>query len=352
VGFFIDPNKSPIITIIDLGVAAVILSPLIIITIRKIFSSESVQKINKSFPIALIVTVFSVLIIVQIYVLASSAGNLITTKEKEHQFPPGWEHNVFDVIDYLNSAEQGNVLSVRAPAIPFFTNRTNFDIFNTQAFVYHISDLLSSNTTNIFKNGLSEMSIRYIISPNEKSTLYPAVENLTKFYPILKTLGTDKDFDKLIFKNFNLYKYTPSPGETIDLIDENHDWKSFGQTSVVQSTGNLIIAVGTDKEEVIHNRGYLQTELKLGQRPLLLSLDYIIDTKIGNVTYSVEIRDGKGEKILFNSLLNNTAGISSSQTFLLPPDIVNKPLEFRIYIITESPGQHALTIRKATISYT
>jgi hypothetical protein len=352
VGLFIDPYKSPIITIVDLGFAAVLFSPLIIPTMRKIFSSGSVHKKNSLFPPALIVTGFSVLFLIQIYLLGSSGVNLIPLKAKEHQFPPGWEHSVLDVIDYLNTAEQGNVLSIRAPAIPFFTNRTNYDLFNDQAFVYSISDLLSSNTTNIFKNGMLELGIRYIILPNEKSNLYHAVENLTKTYPILRTLSTDKDFDKLSFKNFNLYKYTPSAIGIIDLIDENHVWKSFGQTTVVQSTGNLIIAVGTYKEEKKYNRAYLQTELKLAERPLLLSLDYTIETKIGNATYSVEIRDGKSEKILFNSLLNNTAGASSSQTFLLPRDIVNKPLEFRIYIKTEGPGQHALTLRKASIMYT
>ncbi|CAN5606168.1 hypothetical protein BH18THE1_BH18THE1_20380 [soil metagenome] len=352
VGLFIDPNKSPIITIVDLGFAAVLISPLIIRTVQKIFSPVSVQRKNSLFPKVLIVTSFSVLFLIQVYVLGSSGVTLIPLKEKEHQFPSGWEHSVFDVIDYLNNAEQGNVLSIRAPAIPFFANRTNYDLFNVQAFAYGISDLLSSNTTNIFKNGMLEKGIKYIILPNEKSNLYYAVENLTKTYPILRTLSIDEDFDKLSFNNFNLYKYTPSAEGTIDLIDENHTWKSFGQTTVVQSTGNLIIAVGSSKEEKTFNRAYLQTDLKLAERPVLLRLDYTIDTKIGNATYSVEIRDGKTEKILFNNLLNNTAGASSSQTFLLPSDIVNKPLEFRIYIATEGPGQHALSLRKASITYT
>jgi hypothetical protein len=348
VGLFIDPFKSPIITIADLGIAAIVVSPLLIHKIREFYFPGSRQKENRLFPNVLAVAIFSMLLVIQIYTLGSSGANLIPLKGNEHIPPPGWENNIFEVIEYLNNSEQGNVLSVRAPAIPFFTNRTNFDLFNFQAFAYNISEVLSGNSSNLFKNGLLEMGIKYIILPNERSNLHYAVENLTTRYPILETLNTDKDFEKVGLKYFNIYKYIPSATGSINLIDKNYEWKPFGQTTVFQGTDNLIIAARTYEKGKIFNRGYLQTELNLADRPLLLSLDYNIQSKVGNATYAIEIRDGNSSKILFNSLLNNNL---TNQTFILPKDIVGKPLEFRFYIITNEPGYNALFVKKISISY-
>jgi hypothetical protein len=351
VGLFIDPFKGSIISIVDLGIAAILVSPLLIHKIWKFYFPGSRQKENRLFPNVLAVAIFSALLVIQIYVLGSSGANLIPLKGNEHMPPPGWENKVFDVIEYLNNAEQGNVLSVRAPAIPFFTNRTNFDLFNFQAFAYNISDVLSRNTSNLFKNSLLGMGIKYIILPSERSNLHYAVENLTTRYPILETLSTDKDFEKVGLRYFNIYKYIQGATGSINLIDKYHQWQPFAQTTVVQNPGNLIIAVGSDKEQKTYNRAYLQTELKIPDRPLLFSLDYEVETKIGNATYAVQIRDPNTHRIMLERLLNYTAGSSSSETFLLPRGIVNRPLEFRIYVITEGPGQHALSVRKASITY-
>ena len=352
VGIFIDPYKSPIISVVDLAIAAILVSPLLIYKIWKFYFPGPRQAENRSFPNVLVVTIFSVLLVMQVYTLSSSGANLIPLIGNEQIPPLGWENNIFEVIDYLKNAQQGNVLSVRAPAIPFFTNRTNFDLFNFQAFAYNISDILSSSTANVFKNSLLDMGIKYIILPSERSNLHYAVENLTTRYPILETLSTDKEFENVSLRHFDVYKYIPTATGRIDLLDKNHNWKPFGQTTIVQNIGNLIVAVGSDKEQKIYNRAYLQTVLKLAEKPLLFNLEYKVETKIGDATYSVEIRDEKTNRVIFNSLLNSTVGSSSSNTFLLPRDIVNKPLEFRFYIITEDPGQHALVVKKATISYT
>jgi hypothetical protein len=352
VGIFIDPYKSPIISFVDLIFAAILVLPLLIHKIWKFYFPGSRQRENRLFPNVLVVTIFFVLLVTQVYTLSSSGANLIPLKGKEHVPPPGWENNIFEVIDYLNNSEQGNVLSVRAPAIPFFTNRTNFDLFNFQTFAYNISDVLSSNTSNLFKKRLLEMGIKYIVLPSERNNLYYAVENLTTRYPILKSLSTDKEFEYARLKHFNIYKYIPNATGSINLIDKNHEWQAFGQTTVVQKPGNLFIAVVTDKQQKIYNRAYLQTVLKLEEKPLVFRLDYEVVAKIGNATYAVEIRDPNTNRIVFNSLLNYTLGSSSSESFLLPKDIVNKPLVFRIYVATEGRGQHVLSVTKASIIYT
>jgi hypothetical protein len=352
VGIFIDPYKSPIISIVDLTIAAILVSPLLIHKIWKFHFPGSRQVENRLFPNVLVVTIFSVLLVIQIYTLSSNGANLIPIKGKEHVPPPGWENNIFEVIGYLNNSEQGNVLSVRAPAIPFFTNRTNFDLFNFQTFAYNISDVLSEDTSNLFKKRLLEMGIKYIVLPSERNNLYYAVENLTKRYPILKSLSTDKEFEYARLKHFNVYKYIPNATGSVNLIDMNHEWQAFGQTTVVQKPGNLFIAVVTDKQQKIYNRAYLQTVLKLEEKPLVFRLDYEVVAKIGNATYAVEIRDPNTNRIVFNSLLNYTVSSSSRESFLLPRDIVNKPLEFRIYVATEGRGQHVLSVTEASISYT
>ena len=350
-GLFIDPIRNPIITKVDLTIAAILISPLIILTIRRLLSSRSRDVVVRTIPKALSVICFSVLLMTQVYILGSSAITLMPLKEKEHNAPPGWENNVFEVINYLGDAEAGNVLSARAPAVAFFTNRTNFDLFNVQAFGYVISDLLSSNTSENFKSGLSERDIKYIVLPNERSNLQYITQNIIQKYPILVTLDSDSDFKKIDLGHFNAYKYNPSIAGSISLIDKTHTWKGFGQTTVVQNINDLIIAAGTDRIGKIYNRAYLPTEIKLMDKPLLLSFDYKVETKIGNASYSVEVRDVNYNKVVFNSLLNSDPGSSSSQTFLLPSHLVNKPVEFRVYIVTDGPGHHSLSIKNARIMY-
>lgn len=352
VGFFIDPFKSPIITVFDLIIGALLVFPLVIHKIILYYLTESKQKVYRSIPNVFFIAIFSLLILILIYELATNAETWISLQAKQNISPPGWENNVFEVIEYLNNAEQGNVLSVRAPAIPFFTNRTTFDIFNFQAFAYNISEVLSTNNPKALKNNLLNMGIHYIVLPNEKNNLYYAVLNLTKKYPILELIDSDKDFTKINLPHFYVYKYIPVPVGSIDLINANYTWKSFGQTTIVQNVHDLIIAVGTDKAEKIFNRGFMQTQLRLAEKPLQLSLDYNVETKIGNASYAIEIKDPSSNAIIFNHVLNNTEGNLTSQTFLLPKNIVNKPLEFRIYVITDGPGQHALSVRKVSITYT
>ena len=349
VGLFIDPFKSPIITIADLGIAAILVSPVLIHKIWQYRLAGSRQRENRLVPNALIVAIFSILLVIQIYALGSSGANLIPLKGNEHIPPRGWENNVFDVIEYLNHAEQGNVLSVRAPAIPFFTNRTNFDLFNFQTFAYNISDVLSTNTSNLFKNSLLKMGIKYIILPSERSNLKYAVKNLTTRYPMLETLSADKDFEKVSFKDFNIYKFTPTVAGRINLIDKNHIWKSFGQAEISQNADNLTIRVDTHEKDRLYNRGFLQSQLNL-TNPLLLSLDYKVETNVGNATYAIEIRNRNSSNILFDSLLDNVSGNATNKTFILPTNInLDEPLEFRVYVITQGTGYHALTINKLSV---
>jgi len=140
------------------------------------------------------------------------------------------------------------------------------------------------------------------------------------------------------------------PADTIDLLDKNHTWKSFGHANITQKLDNLTIQVDSDQKNKMYNRAFLQTELNL-KKPLLLSMDYSIKADAGNATYAVEIRDSNSSEILFDSVLENLSSSATDKTFLLPTNIIEgKPLEFRVYVITQGIGQHIITMSKLDIS--
>ena len=84
----------------------------------------------------------------------------------------------------------------------------------------------------------------------------------------------------------------------------------------------------------------------------MLSLTYASNSSLGTGTFRVGIADRKEDKILFSSLLNNTSGNLTNQTFILPKNIGGaKPLEFRLYIFTDGPGKYFLNFKRIHIAY-
>ena len=351
-GFSIDPFKNTIMSPVDFAIGIILVVPLVveqlIIERLKVFKIPTKIKnkiVSQRLISAIIIISLSSLLVAQIYIVYSNRVNISPLQEIDQVSPPGWETNIIQVINYLKTAEEGNVFAVRAPAIPFFTNRTSLDFFNQQAFAHNISELLSRNYT-FFKSKLTEMEIKYIVVPNERSNLYYSMKNILKTYPLLKEINSDPHFEKVTFKNYNVYKYVPVQGDKIDLIDRNHLWQSFGQAEIIQNENNLTIRVDTDEKNLSYNRAFLQTELNIA-KPLLLSLDYRIETNVGNATYAVEIRDPITSRILFSGLLDNLSGNLTEKTFILPTNIsAGKPLEFRIYVITEGTSYHAIVVDK------
>ena len=100
-------------------------------------------------------------------------------------------------------------MSVRAPAIPFFTNRTNFDIFSPQTFAYTLSPLISTGNSSDFKEKIERMGIRYVVVPNESNPFYYLVKNSTLESTLIPIINNNEEFDKVALKDFNVYKYSP-----------------------------------------------------------------------------------------------------------------------------------------------
>jgi aldose sugar dehydrogenase len=137
-----------------------------------------------------------------------------------------------------------------------------------------------------------------------------------------------------------------------NLTDENHHWKHF-DTDVTQSNGNLTIVetsslslINNNTQKVFH-RAFLQTQLNTSTNaPSVLTLDYaskplFYPPAAGKPIFILEIRDVKSNKILWSTFLNETSGKLLNDAFILPSNVLNKPIEFRLYIITEGGPSHS-----------
>lgn len=141
----------------------------------------------------------------------------------------------------------------------------------------------------------------------------------------------------------------------INLIDNSHVWKPNSNSSIKisQSDDKLNILVNASKTHKITKHAFLQTQLKNPKEtPLLLALDYASKSPNSNTKYFVEIKDDDGQnRRYFKADLRDTSGNLTKSLFILPRTIVDKPLEFRLGIEANSPGQHTMSIERASIIY-
>jgi len=144
-----------------------------------------------------------------------------------------------------------------------------------------------------------------------------------------------------------------------NLTDGNHDWQPWFETNVTQTNGNLTISLINDHTQKLFNRAFLQTQLNTSTiAPPVLTLDYASQSVSGNATFMAEIRDNSSEvtdnsssKILWSEFLNETSGKLVNNAFTLPSNVLNKPIEFRLYIITEGgPSHSSLSLKNLYIN--
>lgn len=137
----------------------------------------------------------------------------------------------------------------------------------------------------------------------------------------------------------------------INLLHEQFMWKPFSASIVSHNGTDLYMIVVTDLNSTLWNRAYLPIQLNsTSNSSVLLDLNYSTISNLGYATYFSEVRDNSSNKILWSNFLNNTNGQFVDQNFTLPSDIKNKPLEFRLYIVTNSEGEHALDVKKAILT--
>jgi hypothetical protein len=135
-------------------------------------------------------------------------------------------------------------------------------------------------------------------------------------------------------------------GMLANLTDENHNWKPFKPTYVSQANGNLTISIITENPKKIFNRAFLQTQVNSSiNAPPVLTIDYaskdVLHPPNRKPIFIMEIRGDNSSKILWSAFLNDTSGKLQNDTFMLPGNVLNKPIELRLYIITEGGPSHS-----------
>jgi len=151
--------------------------------------------------------------------------------------------------------------------------------------------------------------------------------------------------------------WRPAQSQEINLIDNKHTWKPFVDATVSQNQSNLHMVVVTTHNDTMYNRAFLPVQINSTMnKSLILNLDYASQSARGNATFMAEIRDNSSKvtdnssnKILWYNGLNNTNGQLSNETHTIPSNIVNRPVELRLYAITNGTGEHILDVKKASI---
>ena len=139
-------------------------------------------------------------------------------------------------------------------------------------------------------------------------------------------------------------------------------WNPNNYATVTQSDDKLDVSIETDNTNKIYNRAWMQTQLNLqgpGQQgtqlqkiPLVFDLEYVAESIEGNAQFVVEVlnRNNPAQHItaILKPTLDTEQPMVANQTLILE-DMANKPLEFRLYVITDEPGSHVLAVENATI---
>jgi hypothetical protein len=139
--------------------------------------------------------------------------------------------------------------------------------------------------------------------------------------------------------------------QEINLIGQQNIWKPFAAAILSQNSTDLNTIVVTDNNGTLWNRIFLQTQINsTTNNSQILNLDYASKSFLGNATFFAEIRGKNSSNILWDSFLNNTNGVLSNKTFTVHNNILNQPIEFRLYVATNGPGEHILHVKKASLT--
>ena len=148
----------------------------------------------------------------------------------------------------------------------------------------------------------------------------------------------------------NINATSPNQTVAVNLLDASkYKWKTVNDADVLQRNGKLILIVETDKENKTYNRAFLQSQLNFtmtAEPSITSSQIYSFKSLNGNATVALEVRDTENNSILATHELSKN---STTAKFPLPDNIINKPIEFRLYIITDGPGFHVLSMKEFEI---
>ena len=139
-------------------------------------------------------------------------------------------------------------------------------------------------------------------------------------------------------------------GQEMNLIGQQNKWEPYAAAILLQNNTDLNVRVITDNNGKLWNRIFLPTQINsTTNKSQILNLDYASRSFFGNATFFAEIRDTNNSNILWNKFLNDTSGALTKSTFTLPNHILNQPIEFRLYVVTNGSGEHTLDVKRASL---
>jgi hypothetical protein len=218
------------------------------------------------------------------------------------------------------------------------------------------------------------------------------------------------DYNGVTLVSNNLSHVMGEQNKSLNLLDDHHVWKPFGDANVTQDANNNTLQIRvSNSSNTDPGNGYsgasLLTSVNLSQRPLLLSLEYRSKSSNENPTFYAEITENKENgksitdyflntfyaeitennnknyanplddfldtfraeinknstgRILWNDILVNTNGSIATETYVFPRlgaatfdnDFVydgDSKIEFRLYVMWDTPGEYELIVDKAVI---
>ncbi|HEX5185838.1 MAG TPA: hypothetical protein VFV86_03020, partial [Nitrososphaeraceae archaeon] len=207
-GFIIDKSLGGLF---ELLVAFILVLPLVLFKyIRRIdvFQRLRRQNVNKY-----IATISIVLVCVQLLILGGNTIPATPLEIVDTHAPLNWEGNSVEVANYLNkNPDKKSIFSIYVPSIPFFTNRTTFDIYYPGTFI-SIYPILHANDSSSLERELNEKNIGYIVIPNQYNTdLYKYVLNVNSKFDFIGSIRTDPNFIRIQLPHFDIYKYGNNSG--------------------------------------------------------------------------------------------------------------------------------------------
>jgi hypothetical protein len=213
-GFLIDPSIDPIMGPFEVIIGAALG---LVVLLLNLGGKRAIQQIKmQTLKVYYLIPAFALLTIIQVLVLYFSGITLAPILLLDQMVYAGWENNVMEVIFYLNDEEEeGAVLSVHAPAISFFTNRTNFDVLY-YPYTFAAMSKMSQGDDSFIEN-LKAMDIRYIVIPNEQNQNYGKVENLianSNFMQIVEKLDESQGIFQIVdLERYRVHKLLSAPHE-------------------------------------------------------------------------------------------------------------------------------------------
>ncbi len=160
----------------------------------------------------------------------------------------------------------------------------------------------------------------------------------------IATFGDKNDTSSITLLSTNLSRLNLPNSQELNLVNQDSQWEpTYGIK--LRSNRGLDMIIETKNTDKQFNKAVLKTNLDSPEKPVLLALEYASKSFSGNATFLLQIKE-KNHNKYWTQLLDYTSGHFNKDLFVLPDYIIGSPVEVRLTVVTEGPGQHGLVIRE------